>query len=283
MRLKQRNSKTLSLLMSFSMLCSLCGGIILCDPAAAQTARQGIAKPEAADATKAAALARYARNLTAAARPGELSGDTAGFARELRRTTGLLARDGGNPLIVDDAGAVKDRIVESLAVETARADAPESLRGKQVFSLDTGALLDGAQTVAEFESHLAEVLADAKNARGSVILFIDETTSLVGANAVHGANASHMIEEALKGGNLRVVGAASANEFDNFIAADATLKDLFQPVRIASSDNSADDDSDSSDSTATIVEKISPELQNLVRESGSTRDRVSVILQGGSD
>ncbi|HVG29961.1 MAG TPA: S8 family serine peptidase, partial [Pyrinomonadaceae bacterium] len=287
MRLHRRPSRALSLLTSFSMLFSLCAGIVLSDRASAQTPRKSSEKtPASAAAPKGRAMSRYARDLTAAARRGELS-HAAGISKALRRTSELLARANANPIIIDDAGATTNALVEALAIELARGDAPAALRGSRVYRLETGALLDGARTIEEFEAHLREVLAEVEAARGSVILFVDQTTTLVGANAAHGANASKMIVDALAAGTLRVVGAASSNEFDQFIAPDAKLKSLFQPVRVGSpaAESGEEDSTDAEEGGAAFAGvRVSPELQDLIEAGGSRGERARLVVQtGGAD
>jgi ATP-dependent Clp protease ATP-binding subunit ClpB len=268
------------------MLFSLCAGIVLSDRASAQTPRKPGEKTNASAAAKTRALSRYARDLTAAARRGELSPAAPDFSKGLRRTANLLARDAGNPVIIDDAGAQTNALVEALAIEIARGDAPDSLRGKQVYRLDTAALLDGARSIEEFDAHLREVLSEVEAARGRVILFVDQTTTLVGANAAHGANASRMIVDALAAGTLRVVGAASSVEFDQFIAADAKLKTLFQPVRVGSfADESGEEGSTDSDEGGASFAgvKVSPELQDMIDAGTSRGERTRLVVQTGGD
>ena len=183
--------------------------------------------------SKYEALEKYTRDLTKLAQAGKLD-PVIGRDDEIRRTIQILSRrTKNNPVLVGEAGVGKTAVVEGIAQRIASGDVPESLRDKQIASLDLGALIAGAKYRGEFEERLKAVLKEIAAAAGSVILFIDEMHTLVGAGAAEGAtDAANLLKPALARGELRCIGATTLDEYRKHIEKDKALERRFQPVMV---------------------------------------------------
>ncbi len=181
--------------------------------------------------SKYRSLEKYGRDLTELARQGKLD-PVIGRDEEIKRVMQILTRrTKNNPVIVGDAGVGKTAIAEGLAEKIAADDVPNSLKGRKVVALDMGALVAGSKFRGEFEERLKAVMDEVKQAKGEVILFIDELHTVVGAGAAEGAiDASNMLKPALARGELQCVGATTLDEYRKFIEKDKALERRFQPV-----------------------------------------------------
>jgi len=179
------------------------------------------------------ALKRYAKDLTDLARKGKMD-PVIGRDDEIRRIIQVLSRrTKNNPVLIGEPGVGKTAIVEGLAQRIVAGDVPETLKRKQMVALDLGSMLAGAKYRGEFEDRLKAVLREIEESAGSIVLFIDEIHTLVGAGAAEGAiDASNMLKPALARGELRCIGATTLNEYKKYIEKDAALERRFQPVLV---------------------------------------------------
>jgi ATP-dependent Clp protease ATP-binding subunit ClpC len=183
--------------------------------------------------SKYRSLQKYGRDLTQMARDGKLD-PVIGREKEIKRVMQILTRrTKNNPVIVGEAGVGKTAIAEGLAQKIAADDVPDSLKGRKVVALDMGALVAGSKFRGEFEERLKAVMDEIREAKGEVILFIDEIHTVVGAGAAEGAiDASNMLKPALAHGELQCVGATTLDEYRKHIEKDKALERRFQPVFI---------------------------------------------------
>lgn len=179
------------------------------------------------------ALEKFGRDLTDLAHRGKLD-PVIGRDDEIRRSIQVLSRrTKNNPVLVGDPGVGKTAIIEGIAQRIASGDVPEGLKNKRVIQLDMGALIAGAKYRGEFEDRLKAVLKEIQEAEGSIILFIDELHTIVGAGAAEGAvDAGNMLKPMLARGELRLIGATTLDEYRKYIEKDKALERRFQPVMV---------------------------------------------------
>jgi len=177
-------------------------------------------------------LDQFGRNLTQAAKEGKLD-PVVGREQEIERIMQVLSRrTKNNPVLIGEPGVGKTAVVEGLALDIVNGKVPETLKDKQVYSLDLGSLVAGSRYRGDFEERLKKVLKEI-NQRGDIILFIDEIHTLVGAGAAEGAiDAASLLKPKLARGELQTIGATTLDEYRKHIEKDAALERRFQPVQV---------------------------------------------------
>jgi len=180
-----------------------------------------------------AVLDQFGRNLTQAAREGKLD-PVIGRSLEIERVMQVLSRrTKNNPVLIGEPGVGKTAVVEGLAQDIVRGDVPETLKDKQLYTLDLGALVAGSRYRGDFEERLKKVLKEIRT-RGDIILFIDEIHTLVGAGAAEGAiDAASILKPMLARGELQTIGATTLDEYRKHVEKDPALERRFQPIQVA--------------------------------------------------
>ncbi len=176
-------------------------------------------------------LSKYAKNLNELARSGKLD-PVIGRDEEIRRVLQILSRRSkNNPMLIGEPGTGKTAIVEGLAHRIIKGDVPENIKDKTIYSLDMGALIAGAKYKGEFEERLKAVVKEVQSSDGTIILFIDEIHTLVGAGGGQGAmDAANILKPALARGELRAIGATTLDEYQKYFEKDKALERRFQKV-----------------------------------------------------
>ncbi|HYH33963.1 MAG TPA: Clp protease N-terminal domain-containing protein, partial [Nocardioides sp.] len=178
-------------------------------------------------------LDQFGRNLTQDAREGKLD-PVIGRGQEIERVMQILSRrTKNNPVLIGEPGVGKTTIVEGLAQDIVKGNVPETLKDKQIYTLDLGALVAGSRYRGDFEERLKKVLKEIRT-RGDIVLFIDEIHTLVGAGAAEGAiDAASILKPMLARGELQTIGATTLDEYRKYLEKDAALERRFQPIQVA--------------------------------------------------
>ncbi|MFN8168460.1 MAG: ATP-dependent Clp protease ATP-binding subunit [Candidatus Nanopelagicales bacterium] len=178
-------------------------------------------------------LDQFGRNFTQAARDGKLD-PVIGREKEIERIMQVLSRrTKNNPVLIGEPGVGKTAVVEGLSQMIVKGEVPETLKDKQIYSLDLGALVAGSRYRGDFEERLKKVLKEIRT-RGDIILFIDEMHTLVGAGAAEGAiDAASILKPMLARGELQTIGATTLDEYRKYVEKDAALERRFQPIQVA--------------------------------------------------
>ena len=189
--------------------------------------------PQAEAPSTSLVLDQFGRNYTQAAREGKLD-PVIGREKEIERVMQVLSRrTKNNPVLIGEPGVGKTACVEGLAQAIVRGEVPETLKDKQVYSLDLGALVAGSRYRGDFEERLKKVLKEIRT-RGDIVLFIDELHTLVGAGAAEGAiDAASILKPMLARGELQTIGATTLDEYRKHLEKDAALERRFQPIQVA--------------------------------------------------
>ena len=188
--------------------------------------------PQEGQPSTSLVLDQFGRNLTQAARETKLD-PVIGREQEIERVMQVLSRrTKNNPVLIGEPGVGKTAVVEGLAQAIVKGDVPETLKGKQLYSLDLGALVAGSRYRGDFEERLKKVLKEIRT-RGDIILFIDEIHTLVGAGAAEGAiDAASILKPMLARGELQTIGATTLDEYRKHLEKDAALERRFQPIQV---------------------------------------------------
>src|SRR5687767_5166452 len=197
------------------------------EPAAAGAGGAGEAAP-----STSLVLDQFGRNLTQAAREGKLD-PVIGREKEIERVMQVLSRrTKNNPVLIGEPGVGKTAVVEGLSQKIIKGEVPETLKDKQLYTLDLGALVAGSRYRGDFEERLKKVLKEIRT-RGDIILFIDELHTLVGAGAAEGAiDAASILKPMLARGELQTIGATTLDEYRKHLEKDAALERRFQPIKV---------------------------------------------------
>ena len=194
---------------------------------------KNVGKAKSRDSVNRKTLDKYSRDLTQMARDGKLDPVIGRDTEVLRMMQVLCRRTKNNPVLIGEAGVGKTAIVEGLAQRIAANDVPEILSGKSVLSLDMGAMVAGSKFRGEFEERMKAVIDEVRKAEGSIILFIDELHTVIGAGSSQGAiDASNMLKPALARGELQCIGATTLDEYHKYIEKDAALERRFASIYV---------------------------------------------------
>jgi len=262
-----------------AVLVSMCAGLIFSQRTNAQSGAQS--ETRGVTDNKYPTLAKYATDLTLLALSGKLE-PARGYEGNVARVIDSLATTSKAPLVLGESDLDRDAIARGVASRIALGTVPDTLRNKRVFRLNLEALAKGAQTSEEFENRVQAVFAEAAQAEGKVILFVDQMHQYAGARATNAASAT--VKAAITANQFKVIGGVSPEAYASYIATDETVAKLFDSIsidranEIASDSNSAKDKRRSPINEEFEGEKISSDMHELVKSAGPN-GRVTAILQ----
>jgi subtilisin family serine protease len=275
---KMKPRRTAAWLTAVSLMLSLCSGILVAGKANARTVRVS------ATTTKAnyPKLSLYAQDLTAQSR--EASFAQGGHKAEIKRVIELLSGDSQqSPVLISEVSLTSFDIIRGVARKIDRGDVPESLQHKRIFALNLESLAANAKSDSEFTNRLHEVLTEVESAQSDVLLFVDQLHQFVGSYAAKAASDS--FRTALQQGRIRLVGATTAEAYQQYIGSEVEVANLFKEVRVRDAaekdgENSGNDEENAAENDGFTGERISPDLRAMIDSGQKPSDRVSVILQG---
>src|SRR5258707_7655968 len=284
---RQKNAPIVTWFTASALLISVCAGLVFNQPTAAQSNESGQSASQRNSRGQAASdypnLQKYASDLTQLALGGKLEpargrdADIARLIESLGRTTSKA------PVVVGEFDLDRNAIARGLAFRIAFGDVPESLRNKHVLSLSLDALAKDAGTSDEFASRVQSVFAEAAQADGQIVLFVDQLHQYAGERATTVVSAA--VQVAIEANHVRMIGGTSPEAYAEYIASDESLAKLFETISIDRPGENAitADTAENKDAKrlgeSSKGDKISPDLRELINGAASGRDRISVILQ----
>src|SRR5258706_8123604 len=277
MKMKRKYAPPTTLIISFALLVSMFASLTFSQRNSAQS-NSPLVSDSVSDYP---VLSRYATDLTQLAVTGKLQTNHERDA-DVARVIASLSSAAKNPVLVSESDLDRDAIARGVATKIAFGDVPEGLRNKRVFRLNIEALAKGAKTSDEFVKRVQSVFAEAAQANGKVILFVDQLNQYAGARATTIAAAA--VKDAIEANHLRIIGGASPEAYAPYIASDESVAKLFESISIdragdaVSAANKAGDKRRSPINEEFEGEKISSDMQDLMKSAGR-KGRVTAILQ----
>ncbi|HEY0348276.1 MAG TPA: S8 family serine peptidase, partial [Pyrinomonadaceae bacterium] len=276
--MKRKHAPATTLIIAFALLVSMCAGLTFSQRTSAQSNT-----PLVGDSVSDyPVLSRYATDLTQLAVAGKLQTNHERDA-DVARVIASLSSAAKNPVLVSESDLDRDAIARGVATKIAFGDVPEGLRNKRVFRLNIDALAKGAKTSDEFVKRVQSVFAEAAQANGKVILFVDQLNQYAGSRATTIAAAA--VKDAIESNHLRIIGGASPQAYASYIASDDSVAQLFESISIdrtidsaSTTGNKASDKRRSPINEEFEGEKISSDMQELMKSAGRN-GHVTAILQ----
>src|SRR5882762_7975635 len=264
---------------TFAVLVSLCASLTFSQRSTAQSGDQS--QNRNATDNKYPTLSKYATDLTQLALSGKLE-PARGYEANIAKVIASLSTSTKAPLMLGESDLDRDAIARGVALRIARGNVPETLRHKRVFRLNLEALAKGAQTSEEFEGRVQAVFAEAEQAQGQVILFVDQMHQYAGARATNVASAT--VKTAIEANHLQVIGGATPAAYSNYIATDESVATFFDSISIDGASDVASDSAAAKDKRKSPIneefegDKISSDMRELIKSVGP-KGRVTAILQ----
>src|SRR6267142_2592717 len=280
MMMKKKNAPAVIWITTLALLLSTCASFTFNQRTAAQSANRFPAQREVVTDKNFPLLSRYATDLSLLALRGKLE-TPRGHEADIARVIESLSTSGKTPVVVGESDLDRDAIACGVAMEIAFGDVPATLRNRRVFRLSLDALAKGAPTSDEFASRVQAVFAEAEQAEGRIVLFVDQLNQYAGARAT--LVASSAVKAAIESSHLQIVGGANPEAYSQYIASDESLAKLFEPISIDQFSNNPIATIDQDQRQSPIKEefegeKISSDMRELMKSAGPN-GRVTAILQ----